>query len=143
MNEGLYDRVEIFIYHLAEWIKLAVELCGVLVIAWGVVASLWLYASRIFTREEQDFAALRLTLARYLIVALEFQLAADIISTAIAPDWDQIGKLAAIATIRTVLNYFLEREINAEVEAVRSGDRATFETRMDEAKDAPAGEGRN
>ncbi|WP_116107813.1 DUF1622 domain-containing protein [Lewinella sp. IMCC34191] len=136
-DTGWYDISETFIYHFAEWIKLGVELCGVLVIAWGVVASLWLYASRIFTRKEQDFVALRLTLARYLIVALEFQLAADIISTAIAPDWDQIGKLASIATIRTVLNYFLEREIDEEVEAVRSGDRETFESRMDKAKDAP------
>ncbi len=100
-----------------------------------------MYASRIFTREERDFIALRLTLARYLIVALEFQLAADIISTAIAPDRDQIGKLATIATIRTVLNYFLEREIDAEVKSVRSGDRETFESRMDEAKGTPTDKG--
>lgn len=137
---GLYPRVETFIHHAAEWIKLGVELCGVTVIAWGVLISLWLYASRIFARREQDFAALRLSLARYLIVALEFQLAADIISTAIAPDWDQIGKLAAIATIRTVLNYFLEREIDAEVEAVRDGSKEAFETRLDEAADSPADE---
>ena len=137
-DSGLYDLSETYIYHFAEWVKLAVELCGVLVIAWGVTASLWLYASRIFTKRQQDFAALRLTLARYLIVALEFQLAADIISTAIAPDWDQIGKLGAIATIRTVLNYFLEREIDAEVEAIRSGDKDRFESRMDDAKDTPA-----
>lgn len=136
-DAGLYDLSETYIYHFAEWVKLAVELCGVLVIAWGVVASLWLYASRIFTKREQDFAALRLTLARYLIVALEFQLAADIISTAIAPDWDQIGKLGAIATIRTVLNYFLEKEIDAEVEAIRSGDKERFESRMSDAEDSP------
>ena len=128
-----FERAESFIYHAAEWIKLFVELCGVLVIAWGVIISLYLYAHRIFTRQEQDFVALRLTLARYLIVALEFQLAADIISTAIAPNWDQIGKLAAIATIRTVLNYFLEQEIDAEVQAIRSGDRETLENRMDDA----------
>ena len=136
-DSGFYDLSETYIYHFAEWVKLAVELCGVLVIAWGVTASLWLYASRIFTKRQQDFAALRLSLARYLIVALEFQLAADIISTAIAPDWDQIGKLGAIATIRTVLNYFLEREIDAEVEAIRSGDKERFESHLDEAKDTP------
>ncbi len=135
MEQSLYEVSEGHIYHFAEWVKLAVELCGVLVIAWGVLISLWLYARRIFTRTEQDFIALRLTLARYLIVALEFQLAADIISTAIAPGWDQIGKLAAIATIRTVLNYFLEQEIDAEVESIKTGDRDTFENRMDEAAD--------
>ncbi|CAH0999713.1 hypothetical protein LEM8419_01013 [Neolewinella maritima] len=138
MEDHFYEQAEGYIYHFAEYVKLAVELCGVLVIAWGVVIALWLYAGRIFTRTEQDFVALRLTLARYLIVALEFQLAADIISTAIAPGWDQIGKLAAIATIRTVLNYFLEQEIDAEVEAIKSGDREAFENRMEDAADESA-----
>jgi uncharacterized membrane protein len=40
------------------------------------------------------------------------QLAADVLSTAIAPSWDQIGKLGAIAVIRTALNYFLRREMH-------------------------------
>lgn len=135
METSIFESIEGGIYHFAEWVKLCVELCGVLVIAWGVGISLFLYASRIFASKQQDFVALRLSLARYLIVALEFQLAADIISTAIAPGWDQIGKLAAIATIRTVLNYFLEKEIEAEVEAMKTGDRDKFEERMDEAKE--------
>jgi uncharacterized membrane protein len=50
-------------------------------------------------------------LARGLSLALEFQLAADIVGTAISPDWDQIGKLAAVAAIRTFLNFFLQREL--------------------------------
>ena len=137
MEDSIFAIAERTIYHFAEWVKLCVELCGVLVIAWGVLMALWLYASRIFTRSVQDFVALRLTLARYLIVALEFQLAADIISTAIAPGWDQIGKLAAIATIRTILNYFLEREIKEETEAIKSGDKKAFEERMEEATDPP------
>jgi uncharacterized membrane protein len=49
--------------------------------------------------------------ARWLIAGLTFQLAADIIETAIAPSWDEVGKLAAIAVIRTFLNYFLERDL--------------------------------
>ncbi|MHC4877104.1 MAG: DUF1622 domain-containing protein [Planctomycetota bacterium] len=66
-----------------------------------------------FAREAADFNHVRLTLARYLALALEFQLAADILSTAIAPGWDEIGKLGAIAIIRTWLNYFLTREMEA------------------------------
>jgi uncharacterized membrane protein len=53
----------------------------------------------------------RLQLGRWLSLALEFELAADILRTAIAPTWEEIGKLAAIAALRTLLNYFLEREI--------------------------------
>lgn len=49
--------------------------------------------------------------ARWLVAGLTFQLAADIIETSIAPDWDDIGRVAAIAVIRTALNYFLERDL--------------------------------
>jgi uncharacterized membrane protein len=56
-------------------------------------------------------------LARVLSLALEFQLAADIVGTAISPDWDQIGKLAAVAAIRTFLNHFLQRELAGEERA--------------------------
>lgn len=58
--------------------------------------------------------ASRLRLGRWLALALELTLAADILRTAVAPTWDEIGKLAAIATLRTALNYFLEREIRQE-----------------------------
>ena len=52
-----------------------------------------------------------LSLARWLVLALELQLAADIIGTAIAPNWQDIGKLAAIGGIRTFLNFFLEKDL--------------------------------
>jgi uncharacterized membrane protein len=47
----------------------------------------------------------------WLLLGLEFELAADIVRTAIAPSWNDIGQLAAIAGIRTFLNYFLEKDI--------------------------------
>jgi uncharacterized membrane protein len=48
-----------------------------------------------------------------LIAGLTFQLAADIIETSIAPSWESIGRLAAIAAIRAFVNYFLERDMAA------------------------------
>lgn len=57
--------------------------------------------------------------ARWLVAGLTFQLAADIIETSIAPGWDDIGRLAAIAVIRTFLNYFLERDL-LEVRATQA-----------------------
>jgi len=57
--------------------------------------------------------------ARWLIAGLTFQLAADIIETAIAPGWDDIGRLAAIAVIRTFLNYFLERDLKEVIDSPR------------------------
>jgi uncharacterized membrane protein len=62
-----------------------------------------------------------LRFARWLVAGLTFQLAADIIETSIAPTWQDIGRLAAIAAIRTGLNYFLERDISE----MRAGEQAT------------------
>jgi uncharacterized membrane protein len=45
-------------------------------------------------------------------VSLELLLGADVLATAVTPTWDEIGKLAGIATIRTVLNFFLEKELS-------------------------------
>jgi uncharacterized membrane protein len=50
--------------------------------------------------------------ARWLIAGLTFQLAADIIETSITTDWEAIARVAAIAVIRTFLNYFLEKDFN-------------------------------
>ena len=59
-----------------------------------------------------DRRAIWLRYARWLVAGLTFQLAADIIETSIAPDWDDIGRVAAIAVVRTLLNFFLERDLN-------------------------------
>jgi uncharacterized membrane protein len=48
---------------------------------------------------------------RWLIAGLTFQLAADIITTSASPSWEEIGQLAAIAVVRTFLNFFLERDL--------------------------------
>ncbi|MET7553827.1 MULTISPECIES: DUF1622 domain-containing protein [Streptomyces] len=78
------------------------------------------------TRPIAGFNRVRLSLGRFLALGLEFQLAGDVLRTAIAPSFDQIGQLAAIAAIRTGLNFFLGREIEAErreVERLSAHDR--------------------
>jgi uncharacterized membrane protein len=92
------------------WLKLAVEAIGALVIAIGMSLAAWRFVAG-FPPAVVTFADVRLTLARFLAIALEFQLGADILSTAVAPTWDAIGKLAAVAVIRTALNYFLSRDM--------------------------------
>jgi len=56
----------------------------------------------------------RLRLGRFLALGLEFQLASDLLRTAVAPSFEEIGKLAAVAAIRTGLNWFLGRELREE-----------------------------
>jgi len=112
--------VEHLVVYGIQWLKLAVEILGAVSVAIGVSLALWGLAHAVRQGVAHRYDRFRLTLTRYLVVALEFQLAADILSTAIAPSWNQIGKLAAIAIIRTLLNYFLLREMHAE-EAVVAG----------------------
>ena len=71
---------------------------------------------------------IRLRLGRWLALALELLLGADILRTAVAPTWSEIGQLAAIAAIRTALNFFLQREIDAA--QAREGSQCGDQGRM-------------
>jgi uncharacterized membrane protein len=109
-----FERAESGVQTAVEWLRLLIESMGALVIGAGIVVALWLLVRSAVAGRGFDFNRVRLAFARHLALALEFQLAADILSTAIAPSWDRIGKLAAIAVIRTALNYFLMIELRSE-----------------------------
>ena len=106
--------VEPTVVNLVSWLKLFVELTGAAIIAIGIVLAFIGFVRVLIASEPENYNKIRLLLARYLALALEFQLGADILSTAISPSWDQIGKLGAIAVIRTALNYFLSVEMKEE-----------------------------
>ena len=93
--------VEPTIINLVLWLKLLVETMGAVIIAIGVVSAIIEFGRTLFSTKNEGYTKIRLLLARYLALALEFQLGADILSTAISPTWDQILKLGAIAVIRT------------------------------------------
>ncbi|MGB0963211.1 MAG: DUF1622 domain-containing protein [Mycobacterium sp.] len=100
-----------------------IEACGAIVIMIGAIVAIVKFAVALAHRNINQFSAVRLSLARFLVLGLEFQLAADVLRTAISPSFEEIGKLAAIAAIRTALNYFLNREIaqeQREIELARS-----------------------
>jgi uncharacterized membrane protein len=106
--------VEEIVVNLVLWLKLLIEAIGALVIGVGMMLAGLRFLRGSFPPVARDFTEVRLTLARFLAIALEFQLGADILSTAVAPSWEAIGKLAAIAVIRTALNYFLSRDMQEE-----------------------------
>lgn len=98
----------------AAIVALLVEAGTVLLVLVGAVEALVeLFRSRIRGRRVGPFhdRGVWQRFARWLILALEFALAADIVRTAISPTWNDIGQLGAIAAIRTGLNYFLERDV--------------------------------
>ncbi len=111
---------------LREYVDLLVRLveaAGALVIFVGaVLAAVGFVRAAVRRNSDREFVRVRLGLGRYLTLGLEFQLASDVLSTAIAPTFGEIGKLAAIAAIRTVLNYFLAREIARERAEVERGE---------------------
>jgi uncharacterized membrane protein len=122
---GLPDPAEIgieeWVINAVLWLKLGVEAMGALVIGIGVVVATGQFIRMFFFSGTRYYNPIRLTLARHLVLALEFQLGADILATMVAPNWDLIGKLGAIAVIRTALNYFLMREIREMREEEQSG----------------------
>ena len=104
-----------------------VEAAGALIIFVGAIWAFLKFLRAGFDRSRggsaTSFVAIRLSLGRFLALGLEFQLAGDVLRTAIAPSFTEIGQLAAI---RTALNYFLAREI--------ANERAEIE-RQNEARD--------
>jgi uncharacterized membrane protein len=116
----------------AEGASLAIKGIAVLLVAWGSIEAAVGCVSLI-ARREAGHGARKVVWRRFgvwLLLGLEFELAADIIETVISPQWIDIAQLGAIAVIRTFLNYFLEKDLEASVretgEAMRlSASRAS------------------
>ncbi|NLU79707.1 DUF1622 domain-containing protein [Micromonospora sp. HNM0581] len=107
--------VEVILQRGHQLLVTGVELVGAVVIVVGAtLAALRFVIDGLRRRDAAVFTRIRLSLGRFLTLGLEFQLAADILRTALSPTFAQIGQLAAIAAIRTVLNYVLGREIEHE-----------------------------
>ncbi|MFC3079969.1 DUF1622 domain-containing protein [Phenylobacterium terrae] len=99
---------------VAEAVAIGCEFASLLIVALGSIAALARLAWN--WRELGDLKVKKevwLGFAANILLALEFALAADIARTAIEPNWEDIGRLAAIAAIRTALNFFLERDLEA------------------------------
>jgi uncharacterized membrane protein len=97
---------------LTEQIVPVIDLVALIFIAFGVVEAC-VNIVRVHIGRSEDLHAARsvwMQLSRWLVAGLTFQLAADIIETSIAPSWDEIGQLGAIAVIRTFLDFFLARD---------------------------------
>lgn len=104
------DWAEIITKYLSGF----VEILAAVVIGIALLQFLYHYIGNIFKPNiETTNQIIRIQFGSALTVALELLLGADILSTAIAPTWNEIGKLVAIAVLRTSLNFFLERELKA------------------------------
>ena len=101
----------------ASYAGLAIEATGVLLITMGSLAAVVETFRVMITRASgAEKREVWLRYAQWLVAGLTFQLAGDIVHTAIAPSWDEIGKLASIALIRTFLSFFLDRDMEKKRE---------------------------
>jgi uncharacterized membrane protein len=113
MNHSSMDAVLNTIGHS---VALAVEAIASIIIAIGTIEAVANVASIILRPQGAtgvERRAVWLDFARWLVAALTFQLAADITSTSFSPNWDEVGRLGAIAAIQTFLSYFLDREVES------------------------------
>lgn len=108
---------------ITQYVALGIEAAAAIGIAIGAAETI----VRLFLSRGSWGAALRATkevwlrFATWLLLGLEFELAADILRTAISRSWTDIGQLAAIAAIRTFLNSFLERDIEKAAARAATG----------------------
>jgi uncharacterized membrane protein len=99
--------------HASDFAATLVEGAAVLIVFYGAIES-FARLTRVVVRPAASHGerkALWRRLGLWLLLGLEFELAADIIRSVISPSWMEIGQLGAIAVIRTFLNYFLEKDL--------------------------------
>ncbi len=107
--------------HGVELVQFALELISVACVVIGLGKTLLLALRQ--RDHEPGFPRIRLCFGSWLILALEFQLAADILATTIAPSQEELIRLAVIAVIRTFLNYFLGKELKEQREQQQPPDK--------------------
>ncbi|MGC9357093.1 MAG: DUF1622 domain-containing protein [Anaerolineae bacterium] len=100
-----------FLTTVMTYIIVIVEACGALVVFLGVLRTVYRYLRVFLRRQTVNIATLRLQLGQSMVMGLEFQVAADILKTALSPSWNEVLLLAALIALRTLLNYLLEREV--------------------------------
>jgi uncharacterized membrane protein len=125
------ESVEALLHTAGHTIALVVEAIALLLIAIGTFEALINLARVLFNPRgtNQQRREVWLDFAQWLVAALTFQLAADLIGTSFSPTWNEIGHLGAIAAIRTFLSYFLDREVENTRKLQHEKERPSGEER--------------
>ena len=103
-------------------ISFTLNIVGALITIWGTLIALVAFIRKEMLRRAEAVRlndSIRIKLGSYLVLALEFFIAADIVRTIITPTWESVGILGVIVVIRTILSYFLSKDIKdaAKLEA--------------------------
>jgi uncharacterized membrane protein len=105
--------MDTLILRFAELAERLTETAAIVIVIYGVVEA-FIHLLGIMARPRTSHGERKIVWRRFgvwLLLGLEFELAADIIGSIVSPTWQEIGELGAIAVIRTFLNYFLEKDL--------------------------------
>jgi uncharacterized membrane protein len=102
--------------NILEYISIGIGIIGIFIVMWGVIVGLVEFVRAQIShlgkqRKALPLEKIRNDLGRYLLLGLEFLIAADIIRTILKPSLEEVAVLVAIVAIRTVISYFLNKEI--------------------------------
>jgi len=102
--------------NILEYVSLSIGIVGIFIVLWGVIVGLLEFIRAQFAhlgrhRKLLPLEKIRIDLGRYLLLGLEFLIAADIIRTIVKPTLEEVAVLLAIVAIWTVISYFLNKEI--------------------------------
>lgn len=123
------DKFEIMLEDLVRVVSLALEFTAVLCIVVGFIKTFILLLERRKLHYSPLHNRLRFQFGGWLALALEFQLASDILKTTISPTYEHLIQLGAVAVIRTFLNYFLSKELNELPEIISKNIKTQNETK--------------
>ncbi len=109
-------EVQVIFYKLLNMVVTGINLVGITIVIWGFfVAALGFARMKLHHHRTSYFLKeankIRAILGIYILFGLEFMIAADIIHTFIRPTQEDLIVLATIVGIRTVISYFLGREV--------------------------------
>lgn len=123
------ELLETSLDYIVTIAKFCLESLSVACVVMGLIKTLQLawQLNRRSRGRSFPFNQIRIRFGTWLSLALEFQLGADIVYTTVAPSLEALGRLALIAIIRTFLNYFLSKELEAELAIEK--ERGEMETK--------------
>jgi len=115
----IFEFISTEFFKFGEGVSLLLEIISVLCIVIGLIASFWLVFKLRKETKTPLHNRVRMKFGGWLVLALEFQLASDIVKTTISPTYENLIVVGVVAVIRTFLNYFLGRELDEEMKSQR------------------------
>lgn len=102
----------IYFDQFLPYVREFIAMIGVVVITAGAVRSVYQLLQLVMYNSVSS-SYIRLEFGDSVILGLEFMVGADIVGSMVSPDYYNLGLLAILVLVRTILSYFLNLELIA------------------------------